>query len=407
MLDSIYSAYTGLLSFSKALTVLSNNVANMNTPGFKSSDVTFRDLFYRYSLSGGQQGPLEAQVGEGSSTSGTRVNFAQGQLGNTGNPLDVAISGTGFFVLHDGSNAYYSRDGQFQVDSNGFLVDKTSGFRVQGLVGNGGLADINLASLQTSAAKATSQITFVGNLSRDATSDQVGSITVYDSVGATHTLTVTFTNNSTAKAGSWLIQVQDEKNNTVGKGEIRFSADGSPEKGYNTMSVALAPTGVPSSQITLSFGTPGDLTAATSFSGGSSSTLKENTQDGYGSGSLLTTTFDAQGFITLHYSNNQTAKGPELALASFEDPQGLVQLGNQLFSNPAGTPVQLGKADGQVMGTLTSNDVELSNVDLTQQFTELVIIQRGYQSSSQVVSVANQMIQQLIDMRTGTSSNGG
>src|SRR4051794_35287577 len=100
MFDSIYSAYTGLLSFSKALTVLSNNVSNMNTPGFKSSDVTFRDLFYQFSSSGGQTTDQESQIGEGTRATGTRVDFAQGQLTNTGNPLDAAISGLGFFVLH-------------------------------------------------------------------------------------------------------------------------------------------------------------------------------------------------------------------------------------------------------------------------------------------------------------------
>src|SRR5690242_13238650 len=181
MLDSIYSAYTGLLSFSKALSVLSNNVSNMNTPGFKSSDVTFRDLFYQFSSSGGQTTGQESQVGEGTNTSGTRVNFAQGSPSNTGNPLDVAISGNGFFILKNGSaNTYYTRAGQFDVNSDGYLIDKTTGNRVQAISGKTDLSDINLANLQTSAAKATAKITFVGNLSRGATSDQITNVTVYD-----------------------------------------------------------------------------------------------------------------------------------------------------------------------------------------------------------------------------------
>jgi flagellar hook protein FlgE len=130
------------------------------------------------------------------------------------------------------------------------------------------------------------------------------------------------------------------------------------------------------------------------------------TQDGQAAGSLLSTSFDTQGFITLSYSNGRTAKGPQLALAWFNNLQGLQQSGNEMFTNPAGMSPVLGSANGQVMGTLTSNQIELSNVDLTQQFTNLVIIQRGYQSSSQVISVANQMIQQLVDMRTGGSSGG-
>lgn len=406
MLDSIYSADTGLLSFSKALRVLSNNVANMNTPGFKSSDVTFRDLLYQYSSSGGQEGDTQAQVGEGTDTSGTRMNFAQGQPTNTGNPLDVAISGDGFFVLRDGASTYYTRAGQFNVNADGYLVDKTSGARVQAIDANGNLQDINLASLQTSAAKATSTVTFVGNLSRDATSDQIGSVTVYDSVGGSHTLTVNFTSNSSAQAGSWQVQVQDETGKTIGSGEIRFGNDGSPGAGFNTLSFSLAPSGVPASKITLNFGDAGSFSGATNFSGGSTSNLKMNTQDGHAAGSLLTTSFDAQGFVTLSYSNGQTSKGPQLALAWFNNLQDLQQMGNELFINPTGTKPILGKANGQVMGTLTSNELEQSNVDLTQAFTELVVIQRGYQSSSQVVSVANQMIQNLLDLRSGNSSGG-
>jgi flagellar hook protein FlgE len=153
--------------------------------------------------------------------------------------------------------------------------------------------------------------------------------------------------------------------------------------------------------VTLNFGDAGSLTGATNFSGGTTSTLKVNTQNGYASGSLVSTSFDAQGFIALKYSNAQTVKGPQLALAWFNDLQQLQQLGNETFVNATGMKPLLGTADGKVMGTLTAQNVERSNVDLTQQFTDLVIIQRGYQSSSQVISVANQMIQQLMDMRSG------
>jgi len=404
LLDSIYSAYTGLLSFSKALNVLSNNVSNMDTPGFKGSDVTFRDLFYQYSASGGDQGEQQSQVGEGVTTSGTRIDFSQGQASNTGDPLDVAISGNGLFVLKDtNNNTYYTRAGQFAVDANGYLVDSTSGYRVQAIDSNGGLSDINLANLQTSPAKATTQVSFVGNLSRGATSDQIGSITVYDAVGGSHTLTANFTAVAST-AGAWTVQVTDENNNIVGTGQIQFNTDGSPATGANTVTVNLAPSGVPASTITLNFGTAGSFNAATNFSGGTTSDLKMNTQDGYAAGSLVTTSFDSQGHITLQYSNGQTNTGPQLALAWFNNTQALVQEGNELFTNPTGMTPLLNKAQGQVTATLTSNEVELSNVDLTQQFTELVIIQRGYQSSSQVVSVANQMIQELADMRSGGSS---
>ena len=405
MLNTIYSAYTGMLSFSKGLNVLSNNVSNMNTPGFKSSEVTFRDLFYQYSSDGSQQEGHQSQVGEGTDVSGTRINFSQGQLGSTGNPLDVAITGNGFFVLRDGADTYYTRTGQFDLNADGILIDKAGGAHVQA-DSDGNLHDINLAGLQTSAAKPTSEVDLVGNLSRGATSDQISSLTVFDTVGGSHALALTFTNNDTATPGSWLVEVQDENKQSIASGEIRFNADGSPATGFNALSFSLAPGAVPASTITLNFGAVGSLTGATNFSGGTASDLKVNTQDGYASGSLITTSFDAQGFITLKYSNGQNAKGPQLALAWFNNLQQLHQLGNELFANTSGMTPLLGSADGQFMGTLTSENIERSNVDLTQQFTDLVIIQRGYQSASQVISVANQMIQQLIDMRTGGSSAG-
>jgi flagellar hook protein FlgE len=213
-------------------------------------------------------------------------------------------------------------------------------------------------------------------------------------------------NGNAAAAGVWQVQVQ-ENSKTIATGEIHFNADGSPATGFNTITLSLAPDNVTASNITLNFGDPGSFLAATNFSGGTTSDLKVNSQDGYAAGSLLSTSFDAQGFVTLKYSNGQTTKGPQLALAWFNNLQGLRQSGNELFTNPTGMPVILGPANGQVMGTLTSNQIELSNVNLTQQFTELVVIQRGYQSSSQVVSVANQMIQQLLDMRTGGTGGGG
>src|SRR5258708_7780414 len=199
MFSSIYSAYTGMLAFSQGLNVLSNNVSNMNTPGFKSSDVSFSDLFYQFS--GSPNDRSQSQVGEGTDATGTRFNFAQGQLASTGNLLDAAISGNGFFVLHDGANTYYTRNGQFDLNANGVLEDKISGAHVQATSGGGDLHDINLAGLQTSAATPTTKVNLAGNLSSGATTDQITAVTVFDSARASHTRSLTLSNNSTTTAG--------------------------------------------------------------------------------------------------------------------------------------------------------------------------------------------------------------
>lgn len=403
MFTSLYTSLTGLLGFSKGLNVISNNVANLNTPGFKSSQLSFEDLFYQYRNFGdGSDGHSQAtQMGAGVNTGTTSIRFAAGDLRNTGGDTDVAISGNGFFVLHDAdNNTIYSRDGQFQFNGDGVLVQNGTNYHVQALGGGGTLQDVNIGAYRISAPKATAQIKFSDNLSTGDTSHQVTGITVYDANGISHTWTATFTNNTSTTAGSWLVEVKDENGAVIANGEIRFQGNGSPQIGYNTITFNYSPTGAATTPVTLDFGTPGGFSGATSFSGGTTSTIKVASQDGYAAGSLTKATFDTNGNVTLTYSNGQTAQHQRLALAWFDDLQDLQQSGNNGFSNPTNLPVHLAYAGTDVMGTLQPGNIELSNVQLTQEFTDMIIVQRGYQGASQVISVTNEMIQQLFDMRS-------
>lgn len=398
MFQAIYSGLSGLLGFSKGLDVISNNVANLNTPGFKGADLQFQDLFYQYQGNPQSQTNQSAlQLGSGVTTDATTINFGAGQLQQTGNDLDAAISGHGFFILRNGNDTYYTRDGQFKINASGYLVDKTNGYRVAGSLGGSLLQDININDHKTLPASATTQVTISGNLNRDTASSgsySLKNINVYDSVGTDHKLTAKFINNSATTTGSWTVDISDAQGNSVATGQIRFNADGSPETGYNTITFKYAPSGVPASSVTLNFGAPNTFTDTTSYSG--TSQLSVQSQNGYAAGALTKTTFDSQGYLTMTYSNGKTERYQRLALAWFNDLQGLKLHSGALFTNPTTQTAEINAPGTGIMGTIVPQKVELSNVQLTAQFTDMIIIQRGYQASSQVVSVTNQMLQTLI-----------
>lgn len=403
MLQALFSGLSGLLSFSKGLSVISNNVANLNTPGFKGSQLQFEDLFYQYqgnAQNGDGQGAL--QVGNGVTTNSTQTSFKAGDMRQTGNPLDAAIDGYGFFILRDGGQTFYTRSGQFKIDGDGYIVDKNNGARLASGASGSLLQDINITPFKTEPAKATSQVQIGGNLNRDTAASgsySLQNIDVYDAVGTDHKLTAKFVNNSGTVAGSWLVDLSDAQGNSVGSGEIRFNGDGSLASGYNTVTFSYAPGGAPSTSVTLDFGSPNTFTNTTSFSG--QSKLSVRSQNGYAAGALTNTTFDSQGYVTMTYSNGQSAKHQRLALAWFNDLQSLKLQGGGLFVNANDQPVEVGSPSAGIMGKIVPQKVELSNVKLTEQFTDMIVIQRGYQASSQVISVSNQMMQQLLGIRSG------
>lgn len=403
MFQAIYTSLSGLLGFSKGLSVISNNVANLNTLGFKGAQLQFEDLFYEYQNNNdNSQGQSTLQLGEGVTTNSTNIDFTAGEQRQTGNALDAAIDGNGFFILRDGNNTYYTRAGQFKIDNSGYLVDQISGYRVAGRTTGGMLQDINVNDYKTLPAKATTQVTVAGNLDNGTASSgsySLQNVDVYDSAGTDHKLTVKFINNSSATTGSWTVDISDDQGNSVGTGEIRFNSDGSPATGYNTVSFNYAPNGGAGSTVVLNFGSPNSFTNTTSFSG--QSQLSVQSQNGYAAGSVTNTTLDAQGYITTTYSNGQTNKHQRLALAWFNDLQSLKLQGNGQFVETNNQKPEINFPSTGVMGAIVPQKVELSNVQLTAQFTDMIIIQRGYQASSEVISVNNEMMQQLLNMRNG------
>jgi len=400
MFGSVYTGLSGLIAFSKGLDVISNNVANLNTPGYKGNDLLFRDLFYRYQLSGDGDGRSTAtQIGTGVNAKGTSLRFMQGDLQQTGNATDVAIDGNGFFILRSETDTFYTRAGQFEFDDSGYLVARGADARVAGIDDSGNLSDINIKGMRTNPAQPTSEVVLANNLSTGSTSHEIPEIQIIDSLGGSHTFKMTLTNNSAATARSWLVNIVDESGLQVATdAEIRFDGDGSPLVDFNKVTVNYQPDGALETEITFLFGEPGGFSGATSFSAGTDSTLSVDSDNGVSAGVLLSTAFDSDGVLTIKYSNGEEASSGRLALAWFDDLQSMRQIGSGMFLAPASSDVIVAAANESVMGEISGENLEISNVDLTREFTDLIIVQRGYQASSQVLTVSNEMIQQMLDM---------
>ncbi len=399
MLGSVYTGMSGLASFSKGLDVLSQNVANVNTAGYKSSDLVFEDVFYGYSYADSSGRDFSGgQYGEGVTADTTTIRFNQGEFRDTGNDTDVAIDGNGFFVLENRGDYYYTRAGQFDFSDDGYLVTRDGGSKVMGINPSGQLVNINISDFRTTPAIATSEVTFVGNLSTGASEHVVSEVEVHDAVGNKSTLSIAFNNNSAVTPRSWLLQIRDADGNIIDTGgEIRFQGNGSPAEGFNQYSFTYSPADSEPLTLTLDFGEPGSFTAATSFSSGASSDLAFDTQNGNARGSLLSIDVDTEGRFFAKYTNEVSTQFAQLALAQFLNQQGLETLGSGLFKALPGTSAEYSAATVGGAGSILQGKVELSNVELSQQFTDLVVIQRGYQASSQVLTVANEMAQQLIE----------
>lgn len=390
MIESIYVGMTGLATFSRGLRVIANNTTNLNTPGFKSSTLRFADAFY---AGGGYSGRQFGQMGYGVTTTGTAMSFKPGELRQTGNGLDLAMDGQGLFTLRaDDGSIRYTRAGQFQFDKTGVLVS-ASGARVMGVGDDGALSEISIANLRIASGKATTTVKFTGNLSSTGTEQTVNGVRVYDAAGGEHLLTLKLTSATTTgtTAGTWTAELLDGTT-TVGTQQLVFQ-DGKPTPATSRLSFNYLPAGQAAMPLTLDFSAD-----VTSFASGTLSTLALGTQDGYAPAELSSVSFDAAGALVLTYANGQTAKGPRLSLGRFDTPDAVGSLGDNEFEALDGGAWHTGVAGG-AFGNVRAGYVEISNVDLSQEFSDLVIMQRGYQASSQVISTANEMLQELFSMR--------
>jgi flagellar hook protein FlgE len=414
-LNAIFTGASGMTSFSTMLDVVGNNIANLNTPGYKGQEATFQDLLYQTLSSGSpatatQGGTNPQQIGGGVGLGATDTNFSEGTITQTGNSQNAAIQGNGFFVLGSGNNQVYTRDGDFSVDSAGFLVDPTTGLQVQ-RTGNVGVSTATSPGFQTAgnnnisvpfgagiSGTETSTVNFQGNIDNNLTAGQSvnASIQVFDSQSAAHTLTVTFTNNGT---GSYNVTATVDGNaETVTGGPLTFGANGLISGG-NTLAVNITglADGASAQTVNLNVGAVGTATGLTQF--GTTSTAQANSQDGLPAGTLQSISFDSQGNVVGQFTNGESIPIAQLAIASFNNQSGLLQVGsNDFAASPASGQAIIGTAGSGTLGTIEGGALESSNVDISTEFANLIIAQRGFQVNAETVTIADQVLADLANV---------
>ena len=436
--SAFFSATSGINATSRALSEIGNNIANAQTIGFKTRTVSFGDLF---GASIGVGGTTSALVeGRGVRVLGVDPSFTQGSLQTTSNALDLAIDGDGFFQVTDASgNPFFSRAGQFNIDDSGNIINP-AGFRLQGYQvdasGNvtGAIGDMVLTTLQQ-IGTATTEVDMSGNLnatepiiaptipqlladpSNSSNSQFSTGVRVYDSLGVGHDVTVYFakTANNTWQynviAPNTEVTVAPANENTttgnalVAQGTLTFDSSGlllteSDPAGhaitFNNGSTA------PQTMI-FDFGTSITTDGGTGTDGmlqqGAASVLLTLAQDGFSNGTLTNTSIAEDGLITGRFSNGTTQNLGQVILARFINPDGLQPLGRNLFieSGDSGTPL-VGAPGSGTFGKVTASTLEASNVDLGDELVNMIIMQRGFQANSRIITTTNDLLGELVNL---------
>ncbi len=399
---AIFIGLSGMDAYSDGLQIISNNVSNLDTIGYKAETVSFNDIYDTSSGSGSDLlGANNGSTGEGVRANAPLTDFSQGTLEQTGNALDLAIQGNGFMVLQSGGKTYYVRTGSFSVGQSGDITlqgtPTGTSYNLAVLNSANQPTIVNVNADSTSTPVATTTVTLGDNLSSTATTATVSNITVFDSEGDAHTWTITVTPSTTTSSTTgetdWNVAVTDETGATVGTGTVGFNGSTvDPATAKLTINDTLSNGASPLAVVL-------DFSSVTSFDAGATSTLQTTAVNGNGVGSLSSVTVNSSGDLILTYSNSQTKNLGAVAVANFENPQLLSNIGGGLYTNPNGVQGQLLPSGSNNAGSIVSGQLETSNVNLTQEFGDLILIQRGYQASSEVVSVSNDMIQQLFGIR--------
>lgn len=484
MMRSLYSGVSGLKNHQTRMDVVGNNISNVNTTGFKSSRVTFSDTLSQ-TLSGASAptenrgGTNPKQIGLGSATSAIDTLFTDGSVQSTGVNTDLCLSGNGLFIVKDGNLSYYTRNGNFKFDKEGYYVN-SDGLKVQGwsattpgdaINTNGQPSEICIPAGKTMAASATTKATFSSNLNAAEpmiksitittedgktttidtngktfkvgepypaggtaniasltlnmtdgtnTTETEGSFTVgyskpkttiatvYDSLGNSHNVVIYMTKTGADKNGStWQMSLADVKadgtstatlkdsngkdiNLAMPKTEVKFNVNGGYDTGSGTTTLTLTNGAVGTQTVAL------DFTALTQYAGSSTAFA---TTDGNAAGTLKSVSIDSAGVITGTYTNGLNVQEAQVAIAQFNNASGLTKTGNSLYteSNNSGTP-NIGTIS-DLGCTVTPSSLEMSNVDMASELTDMIVTQRGYQSNSKIITVSDELLETLINMK--------
>ena len=462
MMRSLYSGVSGLQNHQTRMDVIGNNISNVNTTGFKRGRVNFQDMISQQ-LQGAAKpteekgGVNPKEVGLGMTVAAIDTVFTQGNLQSTGISTDIAIQGNGFFIEKNGENSLYTRAGAFGVDKDGTLVNPANGFKVQGWMArelNGEMVvqtaatptDITIPVGSKDPAKATQNVKFACNLNKNTPEIQEGAteaeiakgtwnteFKIYDSFGNQHMLAVNFT-RVPGSPNQWRAAVQVDPENAeftqtrIGLGTtdgvedsfiVQFDNTGTLQSVTDSAGNVSNPEGeiilqasftVPDANpdadgnpyrqtLNISMGTIGSQINTVTQSASQSST-KAFSQDGYTMGYLENFKIDSTGTITGVYSNGTNRTIGQLAMATFTNQSGLEKAGDTNFKESINSGIaNIGVSGVAGKGTLLAGALEMSNVDLTEQFTDMIVTQRGFQSNAKIIQTADTLLETVLSLK--------
>jgi len=429
IINGLFAGRAGISSHGSAISVAGDNISNASTPGFKANRAEFESL-----IAG--DGVLGRQFGSGSSIASVATLFDQGTLEFTGRPLDLGISGNGYFVLARNEERFYTRAGNFKIDSSGFVVNP-AGMAVLGFPenGSGALEPLNINTIEQSAIETTT-VTIAGNVNASANLVAAASVPdpgtavpptvtyaqlnqfaeystvvdTFDSLGERHPTTVFFFHTG---VNQYLVRAYVNNEDVdplptppqVGtSGYPRFIGEALVDFGGDGQRSPLPLAGVPDFTATVQWNNGAQqsqvdfaFTPLTQFS--SQSNILSISQDGTGVGSVQSVSIGTEGKITALLSNGQQSVLGQLAMASFSNQEGLSRLsGNILSTSTASGAAVIGRPDSGVLGSIKAGTLELSTVDIASEFVKIITLQRGFQASSRIITTINQLLNEIIQL---------
>lgn len=413
MMRSLFAGVSGLQNHQVRMDVIGNNIANVNTVGFKYSRATFKEALSQTlaaaSAPQGNRGGVNAQqVGLGSRLGSIDVIHTQGGTQSSSSETDLAIEGNGFFILVDGDKRYYTRAGMFEFDGTGTLTSKLNGLPVLGYLpdatGNISSNTTQLKKIQITedvrsiTPQATTKVVLSGNISSALNDGEsvVRIATVYDVNGDTHRVLITFTKTG-LNNWSWTARLEtDDPSESRGDGTIEFNDNGTISAGH-TGTVTIPAGALPLVEST-------DLVFTLDFNGvrqfADETSVAVLRQDGLPKGELDGISIDRSGTLIGSYSNGLIKELGRIALARFENPPGLLKVGDTMFAESVNSgDAVIGMANTSGLGAIMSNSLEMSNVDLSNEFTEMIITQRGFQANSRIITSTDEMLQELVNLK--------
>lgn len=406
MLRSMYSGISGMKNFQTKLDVIGNNIANVNTYGFKKGRVTFKDTMNQ-TISGasgatdskGGKNPM--QVGLGSTLASIDIVDTQSSLQTTGRSLDLAIDGDGYFIVKNGNSNLYTRAGNFYLDNTGTLVN-SDGMKVQQYDRTGNLKDIVVDVNSILPSQLTDAIKIVGNLPKSVSgiTEQTQQIEVVDAKGVKHVLELKTSSNN---GKTWKLTFEDKSLDAPpankpddNKVSINLVYDAANNKWTQNGTKIKLKLNDGTGKAVLSNDINLDLTKLT-FGGENLNAVF--TPNGQIQGSLESFNIGSKGEVNGVYSNGKVIQLGVLALAKFSNPAGLQKAGNNLFQATVNSGTANYGNPGDGLGTLASGSLEMSNVDLSEEFTEMIVAQRGFQANTRIITTSDEILQELINLK--------